>query len=540
MLPVTSPSAPYKRGGAYRHGGMRWSRDGWLVAMFSLAAVFLLYRGINYANRTPGVTTVISTTQVLRKDSAVYTELVIDKDGKSQSTTVTSGESGVKVTVVEGGKGLASLRQEAAAAQQQQQQQQQYPGLPKDFDAQAYLLYHPDLRSLGVTSEDAARQHYLERGRAEGRVYKRIRVVLRYTACTGLINQHYSHIAAFSLAAMLGAELVLPPAVCRDSFAHYFSVFKEKNEVQWSPVPLDSLLDVDGIINYWRPRGLVLHKTPALTPFPDLTQPDVAFPLYDQRDIDPRLVARLEDVYLKNLDMAELIEKARHAVMNKASAVLQEDPLADLRYIVLDMPCSFYSLRTLSNLRVVTEVAKSLEFAPQIRAMADRIVEGMTEGGKHEYNGVHLRIEKDARDWALIMGGQQVVWHGYIKTMSAVGMDNSTRLYVASGMLTYGASVEMDRTINYLQHMGVCSEVHHKERYIPQEELEALNSEQKALLDFIVLARAKQFVGFGSSTFSFFLREYRALHGISRSSSGLVDASVIGTDPLFHSAGTII
>lgn len=30
--------------------------------------------------------------------------------------------------------------------------------------------------------------------------------------------------------------------------------------MQWSPVPLDSLLDVDGIINYWRPRGLVLHK----------------------------------------------------------------------------------------------------------------------------------------------------------------------------------------------------------------------------------------------------------------------------------------
>ncbi len=125
---------------------------------------------------------------------------------------------------------------------------------------QAYLLYHPDLRAQGVTSEDAARKHYLEQGRAEGRVFKRIRVVLRYTACTGLINQHYSHIAAFSLAAMLGAELVLPPAVCRDSFAHYFSVFKEKNEVQWSPVPLESLLNVDGIINYWRPRGLVLHK----------------------------------------------------------------------------------------------------------------------------------------------------------------------------------------------------------------------------------------------------------------------------------------
>lgn len=61
-----------------------------------------------------------------------------------------------------------------------------------------------------------------------------------------------------------------------------------------------------------------------------------------------------------------------------------------------------------SNLAVVTEVAKSLRFSPEIAAMADRIVEAVTEGGAVPFNGVHLRIEKDARDWAAIMGGQQV------------------------------------------------------------------------------------------------------------------------------------
>ena len=66
----------------------------------------------------------------------------------------------------------------------------------------------------------------LPQGRAQGRIYKRLKVLLRYTACTGLINQQYSHIAAFALAAVLGAEIVLPPAAKRDSFAHYFSVFK--------------------------------------------------------------------------------------------------------------------------------------------------------------------------------------------------------------------------------------------------------------------------------------------------------------------------
>jgi hypothetical protein len=34
----------------------------------------------------------------------------------------------------------------------------------------------------------------------------------------------------------------------------------------------------------------------------------------------------------------------------------------------------------------------------------------------------------------------QVVWQGYISTMRSVGFNASTRVYVASGMLTYGAS----------------------------------------------------------------------------------------------------
>jgi hypothetical protein len=66
-----------------------------------------------------------------------------------------------------------------------------------------------------------------------------------------------------------------------------------------------------------------------------------------------------------------------------------------------------------------------------------------------------------------------------------------------------------------------------------------LSSEQKALVDFIVLSAGEGFVGFGSSTFSFYIREYRALQGIPRSSSILVDASAIGTDLLFQAAGTV-
>ena len=94
-------------------------------------------------------------------------------------------------------------------------------GLPDAFDWEAYVLYNPQ---LGIASEAEAQRHYLAEGRAQGRVYRKLRVLLRYTAGTGLINQHYSHIAAFALAAVLGAEVVLPPAMHRSSFQHIFSV----------------------------------------------------------------------------------------------------------------------------------------------------------------------------------------------------------------------------------------------------------------------------------------------------------------------------
>ena len=60
-----------------------------------------------------------------------------------------------------------------------------------------------------------------------------------------------------------------------------------------------------------------------------------------------------------------------------------------------------------SNLGVVTEVAKSLEFAPAMHALAARVISGMAATAP-EYNAVHLRIEKDARDWSQIMGGPEV------------------------------------------------------------------------------------------------------------------------------------
>lgn len=49
---------------------------------------------------------------------------------------------------------------------------------------------------------------------------------------------------------------------------------------------------------------------------------------------------------------------------------------------------------------------------PAMRALADRVMAGISggagSGARKEYNAVHLRLEKDARDWSAIMGGEAV------------------------------------------------------------------------------------------------------------------------------------
>lgn len=90
---------------------------------------------------------------------------------------------------------------------------------------------------------------------------RRYRVRLRYTACTGLVNQQYSHIAAFTLAAVLGAaEVHLPPAAVRDSFGHKFSVHQDENQMQWFPARSACLLDVERLQRSWAALGVTVTE----------------------------------------------------------------------------------------------------------------------------------------------------------------------------------------------------------------------------------------------------------------------------------------
>lgn len=38
------------------------------------------------------------------------------------------------------------------------------------------------------------------------------------------------------------------------------STFKEQNEAKWTPAPLESLLNVDKLIEFWKGHGLTVHR----------------------------------------------------------------------------------------------------------------------------------------------------------------------------------------------------------------------------------------------------------------------------------------
>lgn len=56
--------------------------------------------------------------------------------------------------------------------------------------------------------------------------------------------------------------------------------------------------------------------------------------------------------------------------------------------------------------------------------------------------------------------------------MQQAGFSDALPMYAASGLLTYGASQDMDNIINMLKSAGLCSQVLYKELFIPKEELD--------------------------------------------------------------------
>lgn len=255
--------------------------------------------------------------------------------------------------------------------------------------------------------------------------------------------------------------------------------------------------------------------------------------------LDPRLVARVTNTYLKALEMSELVDLVKTAASGAARQYMTDIGVEEAPYVVVDFPVTLFVLKTSSNLPLVSAVARKITFAPDMHELADKVLAGMAQQST-AFNGAHLRVEADAMDWARTMGGEDVYWAQFLKAMRKAGFEKTRQLYVATGLLTYAAGFErlQELTAN-LTAEGLCDQVVYKEQFLSEAELSMLHSEQKGLIDLLVLAKANSFVGFEPSTFSFFLTQYRVLQGLEASSSVLVEGAIIGTNPLFEAAAVV-
>jgi hypothetical protein len=97
------------------------------------------------------------------------------------------------------------------------------------------------------------------------------------------------------------------------------------------------------------------------------------------------------------------------------------------------------------------EAATALKFNRTIVQMARTVINGMRTAGISHYNGAHLRLEKDAVDWARILGGLRKYLAEYAKSFAAAGFTTAKDLYIASGLLSYDASEEMQNMLKFLR-----------------------------------------------------------------------------------------
>ena len=402
------------------------------------------------------------------------------------------GEGGARTAANGAGGGRPDGNNKADEKQQQQQQQRRRANkvsssssssarrrrrLPPGFDWRAYLEYNPDVRAFGVHTAATAAGHYLAYGAKEGRLHRRIPVAVRYTACGGLANQHYSHVAALTLAVALGADVVLPDAARRDTFAHYFSEDPSRNKVRWVGAPLASMWQPGSAAELLRAAGNDAALAPAGSAPPDLSRPSDAFQTYGVGPpglVGPGQVVRLEGTYQAALPLADLVDEARERAVRAAMAAVsgarqaaaargERGAASDPRYdapppIVLDLPCALFSVEVLGS-PLAAAVARALRFAPEVSALADRVVAAIAAGGGGAadaaaaaraalaaaegaaagsprrlaadarfwrsgaggFNGLHLRVEADARDWLRAMGGREAFWGAYLDLMREAG-----------------------------------------------------------------------------------------------------------------------
>lgn len=244
-------------------------------------------------------------------------------------------------------------------------------------------------------------------------------------------------------------------------------------------------------------------------------------------------------MYLKALEMHQLVAMVTRAVVSTGQQYMVQKNVTHVPYVVVDLPVTLFMIKSSYDIDLASRVASNLPFAPALHKLADKVLAGLAMLGDG-FNAAHLRFESDAWEWRMIMGGTDSFQHECFEAMRTAAFNNYTPVYLATGLLTYqGGQDVLFKLATDMADLGLCNEIRYKEYFLDDSELGPLHSEQKALIDLLVLIKADAFVGFEPSTFSFYVSQYRILLGSKPESSVLVEGAIITTNPLFEVAAVV-
>lgn len=426
---------------------------------------------------------------------------------------------------------------------------------PTDFDVAAYLQYNPDVEQAKLpiikengTQTKLAHLHFKAFGHAEKRVYSRIPAVVTYVAWGGLCNQIYTHLAAMVIAQHIGADIILPPGLRRRSYADVFTMDKTTSEASYTMTEFSNLFDARRIAHYLEGRGIKATYAPAIHNY---SQPNPEYLVFDKSSLYqdhvantirnynlqgvPLVVAEVKGLFSKPRSLQTVRRQIKYVVVKAASDALfatgkyQSKPPV----VIIDLQFPLFSLEFQGMPQAKAAMA-NFGFAPNLVKTADSIIKQITQSYA-EFNGLHLRAEKDIQISHNNFGGAEAFREAVLDHCKRVGMLQKQALYVASGLLSYDDQALWEAYKKDLL-AQTATTILHKEMYLTPTMLEALDTEQKAVVDFLVLARSNLFVGFALSTFSLMLREYRQLNGLApRNHSMLMEKSrVVDVSPIIR------
>ncbi len=313
----------------------------------------------------------------------------------------------------------------------------------------------------------------------------------------GLCNQLITIINTFAVAYATQASVQLQPSGYRDSFNTPFF------DINWTSIDVSSLLNVEHLRQYWAAVGVEIHDYVIRT---------------EAEDAEP-FASKQVEMRMHEQPSRSLLSVANRVYATALTCLADEMDIQpsdrDLSRVVINLGWPSEKIKISSHPNIFSQVLDSVVFAPALEYIAEAILLKLHQLAPH-FNGVHLRIENDYVHHPHLdhQGTCDNSLHcldaQFVPAMQQANFSQELPLFIASAFFT-AQPQHQSSVLQKLSPFG--SRILHKEALADKGQLEPLNPEQLAVIDFMLMRRTATFVGVIDSTFSKLVARFRVHDG---------------------------